>query len=149
MKQSMTTFALATAAGVLALLTFNAPAQAHHSGAMFDLAHCKTLTGTVRKLEWQYPHNWIWIDVSDDQGGVSPWGFEFMSPTQAKGIDPLWSKDVVKKGDKVTVKFGPLKDGRHGGALASMTMPDGHVLGASPGLCHGPQGSDPNAGPPP
>jgi hypothetical protein len=122
----------------LGALGYGVPAAAHHSGAQFDMVHCKSLTGTVRTLEWQYPHNWLWIDVKDDNGGIVPWGFEFMSPTQAKAIDPLWAKDVMKKGDKVTVTFGPLKDGRSGGALASVTIPDGHVLGASPGLCRPP-----------
>jgi hypothetical protein len=113
----------------------NGPASAHHSGAMFDFTRCKLLTGTVRKLEWKYPHNWLWVNVVDAQGVTTPWGFEFMSPTQAKGIDPLWSKDVMQKGDKVTVKFLPLKDGRSGGAMKSVTLPNGYVLGGSPGEC--------------
>ena len=123
------------AAGILTALTFSVPASAHHSGAMFDFTHCKLITGTVRKLEWMYPHNWLWVNVVDGQGATTAWGFEFMSPTQAKGIDPLWSKDVMQKGDKVTVKFLPLKDGRSGGAMKSVTLPNGYVLGGSPGEC--------------
>jgi hypothetical protein len=118
-----------------AALAATSHAVAHHSGAMFDNTRCKSVTGTVRKLEWAYPHNWLWVDVLDGQGGSAPWGFEFMSPTQAKNIDPLWSRDVMAKGDKVIVKFIPLKDGRNGGALRSVTMPNGHVLGGSPGPC--------------
>lgn len=133
--QCSTKYAISIATGLLFALTFSIPADAHHSGAMFDTTRCKAITGTVRKLEWVYPHNWLWIDVLDDQGVSTPWGFEFMSPTQAKGIDPLWSKDVLKKGDKVYVQFLPMKDGRNGGAMRSVTMPNGHVLGGSPGPC--------------
>lgn len=112
------------------------PAVAHHSLAMFDLTHCKTVTGTVRTLEWNYPHSWLWIQTPNAQTGAPVWwGFEFMSPSQARGIDPRWSKDVVKRGDIVTVTFGPLRDGRNGGAVALVKIPDGHVLGGTPGIC--------------
>lgn len=134
--QSSNTHTISLAAGLLCALTASLPASAHHSGAMFDMTRCKSITGTVRKLEWVYPHSWLWVDTLDDQGAATPWGFEFMSPTQAKGIDPLWSKDVLKKGDKVVVNFLPMKDGRNGGAMRSVTMPNGHVLGGSPGECN-------------
>jgi len=113
------------------------PASAHHSLAMFDLVHCKTVTGTVHTLEWNYPHSWLWIQTPNPQPAAAPvwFGFEFMSPSQARAIDPRWSKDVVKKGDIVTVTFGPLRDGRNGGAVSSVRIPDGHVLGGTPGIC--------------
>jgi len=112
------------------------PASAHHSLAMFDLTHCKTITGTVDKLEWNYPHSWLWIKAPEPPSPAPVWwGFEFMSPSQAHAIDPRWTKTVVKKGDIVTVTFGPLRDGRNGGAVALVKIPDGHVLGGTPGIC--------------
>jgi len=131
------------ATSVAALMFSTAPAWAHHSGAMFDMIHCKTISGTVRVLQWSYPHNWLWVDQPLSNGTEAVWGFEFMSPTQAEDIDPLWSRDVMKKGDKVTVKFGPLRDGRNGGALAWVLIPSGHTLHASPGLCMPPPGGAP------
>jgi len=116
------------------------PASAHHSLAMFDLVHCRTITGTVDKLEWNYPHSWLWIKAPGPQSPLPVWwGFEFMSPSQARGIDPRWSKSVVQKGDIVTVTFGPLRDGRNGGAVALVKIPDGHVLGGTPGICGTPR----------
>jgi len=145
---SMKRIAISVAAGMLSAAVGNAPAWAHHSGAMFDMFHCKTISGTVRVLQWSYPHNWLWVDQPLANGTQAVWGFEFMSPTQAENIDPLWSRDVMKKGDKVTVKFGPLRDGRNGGALAWVLIPSGHTLHASPGLCTLPPGGAPG-GPPP
>jgi hypothetical protein len=55
-------------------------AQAHHSFAPFDMANQKTVTGTVKTVEWTNPHTWIWLDVPNEQGVVEPWGFEGMSP---------------------------------------------------------------------
>ena len=117
-------------------ITLAGPAVAHHSFSMFDVKHCEIITGTVHTMEWNYPHSWLWIQTQNAQAAAPVWwGFEFMSPSQAKAIDPLWSKDVVKRGDIVTVTFAPLRDGRKGGAVALVKIPSGHVLGGTPGIC--------------
>ena len=117
------------------LLAFAGAAQAHHSTNMFDNSKCITVTGTVRKLEWVYPHAWLWIEVLDDKGNATPWGFEFMSPLQAMGLDPNWKRDVVKRGDKVTVNYAPERGGQNAGLLSSVVIPNGKSLPAWPGLC--------------
>ena len=53
---------------------------AHHSFAAFDTQTQKTVTGTVKQVEWTNPHIWIWLDVPNAQGGVDVFGFEGMSP---------------------------------------------------------------------
>lgn len=120
----------------LILLLCSAPLMAHHSSSMFDFSKCRTLSGTAIKLEWTYPHSWLWIDVANDQGGTDSWGFEFMSPLQAMGLDPGWKRDAIVKGDKVTVKFAPHRDGRNAGALSSVVIPSGKSLPGTPGLCN-------------
>ena len=70
-----------TAAIVFALLAAGAPpVAAHHSFAAFDMTAQKTVTGTVKTVEWTNPHTWFWLDVPNDQGVVETWGFEGMSP---------------------------------------------------------------------
>lgn len=123
-----------TAACAAALLS-SSPAPAHHSFAMFDMTKCRTIVGTIRTFEMVYPHSWIWIDVLQEDGASAPWGFEAPSPTQLKHIDSRWSKAAAAKGAKVTVKFAPLKDGRNGGEMAQLILPDGTALTGSPGLC--------------
>lgn len=112
--------------------------QAHHSAAMFDFSKCETVTGTVRKLEWVYPHSWLWIVVPNATGEGDVWGFEFMSPVQAMGMDKRWKRDVVTSGDKVTVRYAPHREGKHVGALSKLIIPDGYALPATPGLCGSP-----------
>lgn len=126
--------ALVAIAGSAALLG-SGGAQAHHSFGMFDVTKCRTIVGTIRKFEMAYPHSWIWIDAQADDGSVGPWGFEAPSPTQLKHIDAKWGGTVAAKGDKVTVKYAPLKDGRHGGEMGLLTLTDGTALVGSPGLC--------------
>lgn len=113
-------------------------AQAHHSGSMFDFSKCNSVTGTVKKLEWVYPHSWLWVVVPNSSGGEDNWGFEFMSPVQAMGLDKHWKRDVVKAGDKVVVKFSPNRDGKNAGALSKLTLPDGYTLPGTPGICGSP-----------
>ena len=113
------------------------PAAAHHSKAMFDDSKCLTLEGTVRNFEWQYPHSWLWIIVPTTEGAGDIWAFESMSPSQLVEVDPRWTHDVVAVGDKVKVKFSPLKDGRHGGSMNNVTLPDGRVLLGAPNSCLG------------
>jgi Family of unknown function (DUF6152) len=44
-----------------------------------------------------------------------------------------WKFKDIKHGDKVTVRLSPLRDGKPGGLLVQVTLPDGRVLGNGPG----------------
>jgi hypothetical protein len=39
-----------------------------------------------------------------------------------------WNRKTLKPGDKVVLSVHPLKDGRKGGFMAQVTLPDGTVL---------------------
>lgn len=120
----------------LAAVTGNA-AYAHHSQVLFDLNQCRTLAGTVHAFQYQYPHSWLWVVVPNDKGGEDIWGFEAAAPANMVAMSPRWTRDVVKKGDKVTVKFSPIKDGRTAGALATMILASGETLGVPAPACSG------------
>lgn len=123
------------AASMVTALCLSGAAHAHHSSGQFDTGNCINISGTVRALEWVYPHSWLWIVVSKAGTEDDVWGFEFASPTQMINLDHRWSKTALAKGDKVAVNFSPMKDGRHGGWMHSVTAPDGKVLAGAPGLC--------------
>jgi hypothetical protein len=103
-------------------------APAHHSQAMFDMGRCDALSGTVRTFQFQYPHSWLWVYVPNKQGEQDIWAFEFAAPSNLMQADKRWTRDVVKKGDKVTVNFSPTRDGRKAGSMAAVTLPDGSML---------------------
>ena len=113
----------------------SATAQAHHSGAMFDMNKCVHVVGTVRAFEFHFPHSWLWVIVPDVNGGTEVWGFESAAPVQMSEVDPRWTREVLRKGDKIAVKFSPMKDGRTGGALAEVTLPNRLVLRAATPAC--------------
>ena len=53
-------------------LSFTAFAVAHHSApTVYNLDQPVTLKGTVTKVEWQNPHIWCYIDVTDGAGNVT------------------------------------------------------------------------------
>jgi|SRR6476619_3616920 len=102
------------------------PSSAHHSFAAFDVASQKTVTGTVKQLDWTNPHIWLWIDVPNDKGGSDTFAFEGMSPNflARRG----WTKNTLKAGDKITITYRPMKDGANGGMFMNGKMPDGRLL---------------------
>ena len=108
-------------------------AAAHHSFAAFDITSQKTVTGTIKQVDWTNPHIWIWMNVENDKGGLDTYGFEGMSPNflARRG----WTKSSMKPGDKISIVYRPMRDGSNGGMFISTKLPDGTVLtgqGAQP-----------------
>ena len=122
----MNTIATRVLGCALACAALAGVAQAHHSFAPFDMANQKTVTGTVKTVEWTNPHTWIWLDVANEQGGVEPWGFEGMSPNYLARRG--WTRTTLKVGDKITVSYRPLRDGSRGGMFLSTKLGDGRML---------------------
>ncbi len=116
-------------ASVALSLSAAAPASAHHSFAMFDRGEGKeaTITGVVKQFDLINPHGWLKIAVIDAKGQVAAWSFEAASVSQLARMG--WKRDSVKLGDKVAVKFYPLKFGSYGGQLVSVVLPNGQTLG--------------------
>ena len=112
----------AVALGIMTAST----ASAHHSFAAFNITTEKTITGTVKQVDWTNPHTWIWVEVANSQGSVETFGFEGMSPNYLARRG--WSKSTLKPGDKVSVTFRPMRDGSNGGMFMTAKRPTGEVL---------------------
>ena len=115
--------ASALAGGLVAIA---GSASAHHSYAMFDRTKTATMSGTVRTLQWTNPHVYVWVFAADKSGNPTPdvWGFEFgggPNGLQRSG----WSKRTLNVGDKVTITYNPLRDGRNGGEFQSVVLANG------------------------
>jgi hypothetical protein len=104
------------------------PAFAHHSYAMFDRQKQMTVTGTVAKFEWVNPHVFLWVYVKKQAGtGYDLYAFETGSPGLLKRHG--WEKSAFKLGDKVSIRYFPLKDGsQHGGSFIQARFADGKTI---------------------
>jgi hypothetical protein len=98
-------------AGVVVLLA-TMPVLSHHSFyAEFDANKPVKLTGAVTRVEWENPHAWFYVDVKEDSGAVSNWGFELGSPNLL--IRAGWGRNTLKTGDVVTVEASRAKNGKN------------------------------------
>ncbi len=107
-------------AAVLSTLVANG-ASAHHSFAMFDNKQEKTVTGTLKELQWTNPHIWVQVISRDAATGKDvEYSIEGGSPNNLarKG----WSRNSLKVGDKVVVIIHPLKNGDNGGSLVKVSV---------------------------
>jgi Family of unknown function (DUF6152) len=115
-----------------------APACAHHSFGLFDMSKTSDIEGTVVKLEWSNPHCWLFVMVGSADGTEVSYGFELTSVGEM--IRRGWTKTAVKPGDKVKVKFHPVRDGRPAGYMMTVMTADGRYVGRPPDA-QAPQGA--------
>ena len=119
----------------VALLLAASVATAHHSFAMFDKSVEKVVTGTVVRWAFNNPHSWLYINVKNKDGSETLWGFEASSPTQLlqRGINGY----TFEPNSTITVQFCPLKDGRPGGGIGWVKLPNGNFISPADGGCNG------------
>jgi hypothetical protein len=117
---------LATGFALAATLVLPGLAGAHHSTAMFDFTKKVQLSGTIKDFQWTNPHTWTVVTVTGDARVAGEYGLEGMSPNYLSRNG--WNRKTLKPGDKVVLSVHPLKDGRKGGFMAQVTLPDGTVL---------------------
>jgi hypothetical protein len=122
----MTSRSVILSAGVLAAAAA-LPAYAHHSYAMFDEEKVMTVQGTVKEFQWTNPHGWIHVNVADAQGKPVVWSIETGAPNGMARQG--WMPKTIVPGDKISITFHPLRNGRPGGSYMSATLPNGKVMG--------------------
>ncbi len=115
---------------VLAALLCCTPLLAHHSFAAFDMGKTITVSGVVKEFQWLNPHSWIQMVVTDASGNAVEWSIEMSAPSSL--VRQGWKPKTLKPGDQITVVTHPLRDGRPGGSLVSLTLADGTRIGGSP-----------------
>src|SRR5690348_18487974 len=95
---------------VATILAAGIPLMAHHSfAAEFDSSKQVKLTGVVTKIDWTNPHVWFYIDVKDESGKVTNWGWAMGSPHLLQGTG--WTPMTMNLGEVVAVQGSLAKNG--------------------------------------
>ena len=138
------------ACGALAAIAASLPVTAHHSfSAEFDFMKEIRATGAVTEVEWQNPHAWIHLAVSElcERAGRQPgsdepeaewacrepgadegnaWAFELGSPNGL--MRQGWTRNSLQNGDVVTISGTRARDGSTNSNARNVTTADGKRL---------------------
>jgi hypothetical protein len=121
-----------------------APAFAHHSFNAYDMSKSETVSGSIKEFRWGAPHSSMVLIYLDKDGKQQVMSVVSGSPLAfaKQGLAP---RDF-HRGDKVTVTYHPNTSGGPGGAMASLTLPDGKTYKDSEAAA---AGGPPGGGPAP
>jgi hypothetical protein len=115
---------------VATIIAAGMPLMAHHSfAAEFDNSKIVKMNGIVTKIDWTNPHVWFYMDVKDESGKITNWGFEMGPPHLLQGGG--WTRTTMKLGDQIHVEGSAAKNGSNRANARSVTTPDGKKMGAA------------------
>jgi hypothetical protein len=114
-------------AGVIAvLLMISTAVYAHHGTSAYDTSKLTTVKGTVTDFQFNNPHVMISVEAKDEQGKVETWISEANSPNVLTRHG--WNRDIIKKGDQITVIGNRPKNGAKTLRLQKVILSDGQEL---------------------
>jgi hypothetical protein len=114
-------------AGVLAvLLIISNAVSAHHGTSAYDTTKLTTVKGTVADFQFNNPHVIISVEAKDDKGKVEIWTSEANSPNVLTRHG--WDRDIIKKGDQVTLIGNRPKNGAKTLRLQKVVLANGQEL---------------------
>jgi Family of unknown function (DUF6152) len=120
-----------------------APAFAHHSFSAYDMSKTQTVSGSIKEFRWGAPHSSMVLLFLDKNGKQQAMSVVTGSPLalSRQGFTP---RDF-HAGDKVVLTYHPNASGAMGGAMATLTLPNGRTYRDGEAAA----GGKPGAPPPP
>jgi uncharacterized protein DUF6152 len=112
--------------GLILPLYLAAPSFSHHGASPYDSAKLTTIKGTVSDFQFINPHVEIWVDMTNDKGKTETWMGEANSPNVLSRHG--WSRDILKRGDQVTVMGNPARNGSKALRLQKVVLANGQEL---------------------
>ena len=122
----MKSWALKSLAGICAVLLASGLLFAHHGTSAYDTTKLIAVKGTVSDFQFNNPHVMISVDAKDDKGKVETWVSEANSPNVLTRHG--WDRDIIKKGDQITVFGYRPKNGAKTLRLQKVVLSNGQEL---------------------
>ena len=114
--------ALFAATMLISILTLSVSVSAHHSAAaQFDTTKEFVLTGVLTELQEVNPHSMWFVDVKGEDGKVTPWKLEGVSPNNLRRLG-LSIKNDLKIGGTYSFLVCPSRDGSKYVFLKAVTV---------------------------
>ena len=98
--------------------------RAHHAeAAEYDATKPVKVSGTLTKVEWQNPHVWFYVEVKEQDGELTTWGFSTAPPgaLMRRGV----TKAALKLGSVLNVEGVRARDGSNNASARRITFADG------------------------
>jgi hypothetical protein len=108
----------------VAVLSMNAPTQAHHSTNLwYDVTTTQTIQGTFKDMLWINPHTVLHVVVQAPNGQQETWSIE----THANAVLARagWRPNQFQAGEKMTVIGNPSRKGLPQLSLLEIKTEDG------------------------
>src|SRR5437868_5759560 len=113
-------------------------AFAHHGfGVEFDGSKCMDLKGTLSGLDWENPHAYLQMDVTDGGGKTTQWHLEMITPNALKRNGTTRQDFAANMGKAMNARACPAKvasDEGERGAAEYIKLSDGilRIVGQLP-----------------
>jgi len=98
----------------------------HHGIANFNHNKDVDISGAVTRFAFVNPHSWLYLDVTDSKGQVTPWRCELRAATVLRRSG--WSKEIFKVGMDVTITGAPERRQANTCYTNTITLSDGTRL---------------------
>lgn len=118
---------------VISAMLISLQSFGHHSATMYEVSKEVTKTGVVKEFQYTNPHSWLVVEVTNEDGTVTTWGFEGEGPStlMRAGI----RKSDLSPGTRVTVTGYPMRDGRPAGVFKKIIrLDDGKIFDPKAGI---------------
>jgi hypothetical protein len=105
-------------------------ASAHHAfGVEFDGDKCMDLHGVLTGLQWENPHAYIEVDVTDASGQAVTWRLEMITPNALKRNGSPSIDFQANMGKPIQTRSCPARPGagENRGAVEYLKMADGLI----------------------
>jgi len=101
-------------------------ALAHHGIANFDHNKDVAIAGVVTEVAFVNPHSWIYLDVTAEDGTVTPWRCEMRAATVLRRSG--WSKEMFAPGTSIEITGSPDRADPNTCYMSTIVLEDGTGL---------------------
>lgn len=98
-------------------------ALAHHGFGSFDRTEEIEISGVITGIDFINPHAWVYVDVTDADGNVTPHRCELRAATVLRRSG--WSPDMFVAGEPITINGAPDREDPNSCYLSTAILADG------------------------